>query len=274
MKYPVHQAEKVWKIIEEGLEEFKKKSAPAQPPAKNHTDVNGNDDAEKPAANGGEDTNEAVANGGEETTTNGTSNEINLGSVLEHATSQELEKSLKKTLKKLKKQTEIPLDAKVPKKKKFIKLCQEKLELDAEISAQVWELISKSMTALSSPSQSNGTVEAVTNGTKKRKNSKTTNDVPAKKSKNENGVAESNGNAANGTDTVFDWQSNILRIFNKNQNDNQLTVDALKSKVIKKFLKGSGEDGTNSEQYSKKFRKQLKKIDNLQIVGDVVQLKA
>lgn len=77
---------------------------------------------------------------------------------------------------------------------------------------------------------------------------------------------------ANG-ESKFDWQKHISRIFNKGQMNNQLPLDSLKSKVMKKFLKSIGEDETNSNsnKYENKFKKIMKSIDELTIAGGFVQ---
>lgn len=273
MKFRAHQAEKVWTIIEDGLEEFKKRSAPqtqtAPVSSPNEAEVSSTTEV-KTGEMEHDNTEEKTINDCQ-STTNETSADVHLNAILEHALERvDLTKSVKKTLKKLKKQTDIPLDAKPPKKKKFIKLLQEKLDVDAENSLAVWQCISLSINALG---QTMENAEVQVNGSKKRKTSETeNNEAKPKRPKIQNGNA--NQEIANGYD-AFDWQNNIIRIFQKSQTHNQLTIDSLRSKVIKKFLKASGQDGTEGEEeYFKKFKKHLKKVDSLVIAGDLVQLKA
>lgn len=275
MKYNVHQAEKVWTIIEDGLEEFRKRSASSQtqttttaaPVSSSNEDEVSSTTELKTDESGNDNCKDDCVS-----TTNKTANIVNLNAILDHALEQAaLTKNVKKTLKKLTKQTVIPLDAKPPKKKKFIKLLQEQLELDAEESLAVWECISLSINALGQTSE-NASADVQVNGSKKRKHSETENneaDDP-KKAKIENG--NTNGEAVN--DDAFDWQNNIIRIFQKSQSDNQVAINLLRSKIIRKFLKASGQDGTQSEEkYFKKFKKQLKKVDSLVIAGDFIKLK-
>lgn len=279
MKYNIHQSEKVWTIIEDGLEEFKKRSAPSQTQTPITAPVSPLNEGEvssttelKTNENGNDYIKKAKSNDDCVSTTNKTSDIVHLNAILDHALEQDdLTKSVKKILKKLKKQTDYPLNGKPPKKNKFLKLLQDKLKLDAENSLAVWECISMSMNALGQ-TKGNATAAGVqVIELKKRKNSETdNNEAEPKRPKIENGHI--NGGAVNGN--AFDWPNNIIRIFQKSQSDNQVAIDSLRSKVIKKFVKASGQDGTQcKEEHFKKFKKQLKKVDSLVIAGDFVQLK-
>lgn len=277
MHFDGHRAEKVWQIIEEGLEEFKKRTAPPPKLETKPTEV-----AE--STENDEQKTEPVAadeNQNSEKSQNGTS-EVTLAAVLSHALAQStLDKSTKKILKKLQKRTDVPL-----KKKKFIKFAQKELELDTATSDTVWSSISEAIEALKtnnsnghSTSQTNGSIEnggAIANG-KKRKNSEPVDsESDGKKVKIENGT---NGHtepdvAVETDETAFDWQKSILSLFNKNQKDERLALDTLKSKVLKKYAKLSGDsEQANSTKITKKFNKQLKKVDSLAVVDNVVQLK-
>lgn len=280
MRYNPNQAEQIWKIIEEGLEEFKKKSSPpaAQQPipapetstatanGSGNDNDNGNDSAFADE-NAPADSKESESDS--ERATNGNQNVLSMVTIIGHAVAQsDITKSTKKALKKLQKRNDIPLNVQSPKKKKFIKFLLEHLNFDTETSNTVWECVLESIHALSS--EVNGISNGMANG-KKRKN--TDNAGPdSKKPKTEIIVADSTTDA-NGEST-FDWQKHILRIFNKSQTNNQLPIDALKLRVIKKFLKSVGEDESNSVKYEKKFKKNLKKINQLATAGGFVQLKA
>ncbi|XP_055317786.1 uncharacterized protein C16C10.8 [Sitodiplosis mosellana] len=268
MRYSPVQAEKIWTIIEEGLEEFKKKSAPAAaPPTQAQQQLEEAAEPESPAtASGSESMSESNENGAD--ASNGGASDVTVESIIEQALAQsDLGKSTKKALKKLQKRADIPLNVQSPKKKKFIKFLQEQLELDESNSNAVWEILSQSIQALAS--EANG-ISNESNVGKKRKNGDASDGVASKKPKTEFSLADSTTDA-NGEST-FDWQKHILRIFNKNQSNNILPVDSLKSKVIKKFLKSIGEDDSKSAQYEKKFKKILKKINGLSISQGMVQL--
>lgn len=278
MRYSAVQAEKIWTIIEEGLEEFKKKSAPAAAAAASSSSVQQQPEAaadeapESPAtASGSESLSDSKENGTDGgSSSNGNASDVSVESIIEHALARsELGKSTKKALKKLQKRTDIPLNVQSPKKKKFIKYLQEQLELDESSSNAVWEALLQSTQALSS--EANG-ISNESNASKKRKNGDAADGVANKKPKTEVSLADSTTDA-NGEST-FDWQKHILRIFNKNQSNNVLPVDSLKSKVIKKFLKSIGEDDSKSAQYEKKFKKTLKKINELSVSQGLVQLNA
>lgn len=278
MRYSPVQAEKIWTIIEEGLEEFKKKSAPPAQQQAQQQQPEAAEEASEATASGSESASESKENGAEgEPSSNGAgaNSDVSIESIIEHALAQsELGKSTKKALKKLQKRNDIPLNVQSPKKKKFIKFLQEQLELDEATSNAVWETLSQSIQTLSS--EANG-ISNESIASKKRKNDggvdAASDGVSAgKKPKTEVSMADSTTDA-NGEST-FDWQKHILRIFNKNQSNNILPIDSLKSKVIKKFLKTIGEDDSNSAQYEKKFKKTLKKINELSVSQGMVQLNA
>lgn len=266
MRYNPAQAEKIWTIIETGLEEFKKKSAPTPAQQQPEPVAASKAPESSPTASGSESISESNENG-----SNGGTIYVTVESIIEHALTQsDVGKSTKKILKKLQKRTDIPLNVQSPKKKKFIKFLQEQLELDESNSNAVWETLSQSIQAVSS--EANG-ISNETNASKKRKNDDVSEGESVnKKPKTEVSMADSTTDA-NGEST-FDWQKHILRIFNKNQSNNILPVDSLKSKVMKKFLKTIGEDDSNCAQYEKKFKKTLKKINELSVSQGMVQLNA
>lgn len=281
MRFAPSQAEKIWTIIEEGLEEFKKKAAPAtaaaaaagtagdaEQPTSNpeSTTANGNE----VAAEAQSDDQDAEENDGDAASNDNKSNGLTVETVLMHALSQpNLAKSTKKTLKKLQKRSDVPLNVQSPKKKKFLKFVQEHLQLDAENGAAVWECLCQSIQSLTS--EANG----IANGSNRKRKQSAANDateVQSKKAKTEVILADSTTDA-NGEST-FDWQKHILRIFNKGNTNKQISLELLKTKVIRKFLKSVGEDESNSAQYEKKFKKILKKIDSLTIANGMVHLNA
>ncbi|XP_031624056.1 cell growth-regulating nucleolar protein [Contarinia nasturtii] len=262
MRYSPNQAEKIWTIIEDGLEEFKKKSAPATSTSPSQP--------EPSVADIDESTNETKESASESEKVTGS---VSIESVILHALAKsDIEKSTKKVLKKLQKSTDIPLNVKSPKKKKFINFLQKQFELDENNSNAVWECLSQSIQSLSS--ESNGISNGVNAG-KKRKNPNDTNDVTtSKKPKTDTEVSLADSTTDAQGESTFDWQKHILRIFNKNQSNNKLPIDALKSKVIKKFLKATGDDEPNNVKYDKKFKKNMKKINQLSIINGFVQLNA
>lgn len=286
MHFDIHRAEKVWTIIEEGLEEFKKRSAPPpreKPKEETNTESNGKEaEAEKAVIE---------TNGNANTDTNNVSNDSELTEIFTHILAQtDLDKATKKTLKKLQKRSDLPLNCQNPKKKKIIKFLQSSIELDADTSERIWTLLSASINAVITTNgknhTSNGNDTSHTNGitangsNKKRKNSEsvqTAAGAASKTSKKENGctpVENCVDNSVNeNTDTsAFDWQKNILRIFNKISENNEIDLGSLKTKVIKKFVKHLG-DGSDTTQHEKKLNKQLKKIDSLLIENGLVKLK-
>lgn len=273
MRFAPSQAEKIWTIIEEGLEEFKKKAAPAATATASSssnpesTIANGNDVAIETKSND----HETEGNGGARASSHG--HGLTVESVFEHALAQsDLAKTTKKLLKKLQKRSDIPLNIQSPKKKKFLKFVQEQFQLDAESGNAVWECLWRSIQMMSS--EANG-ISAATNSKindRKRKqsaaNDTTTLEIEMKKSKTDVILADSTTDA-NGEST-FDWQKHILRIFNKGNTNKQIPLELLKTKVIRKFLKSVGEDESNCAQYEKKFKKILKKVDSLTIANGVV----
>lgn len=271
MRFNVQRAEHVWKVIEEGLEEFKKRAAPPPKPTA----------ADKPA-------DEVQTNGSEslpaaDATTNGTTNGNDAAStkqiaeVFAYALQQpDTDKATRKILKKLQKCPNVPLNVQKPKRKAFTTFVQQQLALDADAIEQIWTIVSSAASVIKEESLVNGTngVAATNGSAKKRKTANCDDDAPSKKTKSENGdVTQTvNGNDA----TAFDWQKNILHIFSKNSVDNALELATLQAKVIKRYAKHVGDevDGATGAQYVKKVKKQLKKIDSLIIENDVVKLKA
>lgn len=293
MRFNVHRAEGIWKIIEEGLEEFKKRAAPPSPrvaaTAKptDESKTNGTlpiDDVTVETSNG---VDAAKVNGTSNGTTNGTTNgnapvvdpvsAKQIADLFAYALQQpDTDKPTRKILKKLQKCTDVPLNVHNPKRKKFTQYAQTKFELDAESAAQLWAIVSSAASVIKEDSLVNGTNGvATTNGdAKKRKQSASDeDDAPSKKSKSEDGdeTVTSNGDAG----TVFDWEKTIFRIFKKNSTDNALELATLQSKVIKRYAKHIGAEGDGATaQHVKKAKKQLKKIDGLIIENGVVKLKA
>lgn len=275
MRYSAAHAEQIWTIIEDGLEEFKKKSAPAQLPATKPDTSAAQAEAdvvpETSSDSGDAIQFEHVDDKNPKLDTdqiNGTSSAVSVVAIIEHALNQSrLDKSTKKILKKLQKSTDIPLNVQSPKKKKFIKFLQEQFATNADVNETVWNSLSQSIKMISSTP--NGNSSGIVS--KKRKNTDAACNDSGKKSKTEVSMADSTTDA-NGEPT-FDWQKHIVRIFNKNKSNNQVPLAALKSKVIKKFLKSIGDDESKSAQYDKLFKKSLKKVNELTFAGGVVQLK-
>lgn len=274
MRFNEHRAEQVWKIIEEGLEEFKKRAAPPPRPNKSA-------DETKPNGIESKETAEAAtvkSNGVESVHENDSvTNDAQIVDVFAYALQQpDLDKTTRKILKKLQKCTDLPLNVQNPKRKKFTAFVQSKLELDAETAKQIWTIVSDAASVIkeSKVNETNGV--ATTNGNAKKRKSVASDadDATSKKSKLENvvtAVATSGDHAT----TEFDWQKNIFGIFNKNSADNTLELATLQTKLIKRYVKHIGDDGNDgvTAAYVKKVKKQLKKIDGLSIENDVVILK-
>lgn len=284
MRSNVQNAEKVWKVIEEGLEEFKKRAAPTpRPNAANaksvdETKTNGNEllataDAVTGKSN---DVESLPVNGLPQVVDPVTTKQI--ADVFSYALQQpDTDKATRKILKKLQKCTDVPLNVQNPKCKKFTAFVRTKFDLDAEAADQIWTIVSGAASVIKEEGKVNGTngVPTTNGNAKKRKPAVDQEDdeTPCKKSKSENGDAME---VANGHDdaTVFDWEQNILRIFNKNCADNALALATLQTKVIKRYAKHLGADGDDgaTAQYVKKVKKQLKRIDGLIIENGVVKL--
>lgn len=284
MRFAPSQAEKIWTIIEEGLEEFKKKAAPAasstadsaqqsSPTTSNSesTATNGNDEmANETTENNNETMNEE---NGDSASNGNISNVLTVESVLEHALAQsDLIKSTKKTLKKLQKRSDIPLNCQSPKKKKFLKFLLEQFQLDAENGSAVWDCLWKSIQTLSSEANEISRSSKINDRKRKQSAADDASEIENKKSKTEVILADSTTDA-NGEST-FDWQKHILRIFNKTNTNKQIPLELLKIKVIRKFLKSIGEDESNCAQYEKKFKKNLRKIDSFIVANGVVHQNA
>lgn len=278
MRFDLRRSEQVWNIIEEGLEEFKKRAAPSPRPNESN-----DKSADETTTNGTEPSPAAdVAMG--PTHHNGTTNGIDATSakqitdVFTYALQQpDTDKATRKILKKLQKCTDLPLNVQNPKRKVFTRFLSSKFEIDAETTEQIWTIVSGAVSVINEESKMkhmNGS--AMTNGNAKKRNATDSivadDDAPSKKSKVENGDATE----ATTNGTSFDWEKNILRVFKKSSADNALELATLQTKVIKRYAKhigGEFDDGATA-QYVKKVKKQLKKIDSLVIENSVVKLKA
>lgn len=297
MRFNVQRAEKVWEIIEEGLEEFKKRAAPPPRPnaskSADETKANGT----VPSASAGDTTESSNGvetvhvNGAANGTTNGStsvddaSSAKQIADVFSHALQQpDLDKATRKILKKLQKCSDVPLNIENPKRKKFTAFIRSECELDAVTAEQIWTIVSDAASVIEEAGKAhvtNGVATATTNGNaKKRKTAVSDKDVDAtnKKPKLHEAEATEAIETINGDDnaTNFDWEKNILRIFNKNSADNVLELAALQTKVMKRYAKHIGAEGDDgaTAQHVKKVKKQLKKIDSLIIENGVVKLKA
>lgn len=268
MKYSANDAERIWQVIEVGLKEFAEKSAP-QPVINDKpvVDEPKTTSAKAPAAEA-----EPAVEQSDKSEENGiASSVITLTSIIKHAIKQaNTTKPVKKSLKLLQKKTGVPLNIDAPKKKKFTKYLQQQLELDEENAQSVCSALLESLKILNSSNGDaceNGTTAANGVSAKKRKNDdESKQENVSKKAKTTDVISESNGD----TGKTIDWQQCILKMFNKNQQNNKLALDTLKTKVIKKLAKGQDD----SSAHDKNFRKQLKKVNSLQIVGNVVQVKS
>lgn len=288
MRFNVQRAEQVWKVIEEGLEEFKKRAAP--PPRPNATNAKSVDET-KTIGNESSASADAAAdksNGAKPLPANDSSQVVDpittkqLADVFSYALQQpDSDKATRKILKKLQKCTDVPLNVQNPKCKKFTAYVRTKFDLDAETADQVWTIVSGAASVIKEESIVNGAngVTTTNGNAKKRKTTADGEDdatpTPSKKSKSENGDAMEGTNGHDDA-TVFDWEKNILRIFTKNSAENALELATLQTKVIKRYAKHIGaecDDGATA-QYVKKVKKQLKKIDGLIIENGVVKLMA
>lgn len=279
MRFDVRRSEQVWNIIEEGLEEFKKRAAP-QP----NLNASNGESADETTTNGTEPSSAADVTM-EPTRHNSTTNGIDAASakqitdVFTYALQQpDTDKATRKMLKKLQKCTDLPLNVQNPKRKVLTTFVRSKFETDAETAEQIWTIVSGAVSVINEESKvkqhMNGS--AMTNGNAKKRNATDSNvaddDAPSKKSKVGNGDATE----ATINGTSFDWEKNILRVFNKSSADNALELATLQIKVIKRYAKHIGDkvDDGATAQYVKKVKKQLKKIDSLAIENGVVKLKA
>lgn len=257
MRFDIRRAEAIWKIIEDGLEEFKKRAASKQETngatagRKESTDVNG--ESKENVTNGS--TEDEISENTSDNNNLKNGNDVNASQsvVFSNALNREgIAKETRKLLKKIQKSENLPKD--LTKKKKFIKFLQNDFNLDDERTQEIWQLISE--TTINGIE--NG--DSVTNGTsRKRKNAE-----PTENGNNEKVQKLENGNApAAAEESDFDWEKNITSLFNKLNENNELNLETLKSKVIKKYMKHISGNDDDVTKYEKKFNKQLKKVNSL-----------
>lgn len=255
MHFNDSKAAGIWKIIEDGLAELNKRTQkPAATNGESRENGNGAADA-GPAQNGSDDKSK-----------NGNDGKPDLSAVFAHAISREgIVKETRKLLKKVQKSDKLPP---VLTGKKVIKFLLSEFGLDKDRADQIWKLLAESLNEVAA----NGA--AATNGaSRKRKNS------ASGEAEAEPKVRKTEDGEPNGTEKEFDWQKNISRIFDKMSQNNELNLETLKSKVMKKYAKhgsgngdgdGAGDDVTKCE---KKFNKQLKKVNSLIKEDGVVRLR-
>lgn len=269
MRFDNTRAEKIWSIIEAGLDEFKKRTATLS-----NGNVNGQTKAVEANGNEPEKRDETIngeINGDAKTSSENGRTDNRLSEVFVHALNQgELDKATKKLLKKLQKSHELPLNVDSPKKKKFMKFVQNTFEVSAERSEEIWKLISASLDALNSTKNGHANGAAI-----KRKNDDNDNETNTSK-KTKLVETEVQDIAENNPTVEFDVQANILRLFTKFAVNDEIDLTKLKTKVMKRYTKHMRDAGidTDATSVEKKINKQLKRIDTLITSNGVVKLKA
>lgn len=288
MRFNVYRAEQVWKVIEEGLEEFKKRAAP--PPRPNASTTTEKDaDAPDADSNGIESQTNGNAEieqtcGEKSVHVNGTTkvghtfNAKQIDDIFSYALVQpDLNSLIRKKLKILQKsKSELPLNVSNSKeRKKFTAFVQNRYNWDKEISENLWTIVSDAASVINEESKVTNDIAAATNGNaEKRKSNEDAEDSDARSKKpklaKKNAVDGTDGNEA----ADFDWQKYILRIFNKNSTDNAIDLATIRTKVIKRYVKHiGGNDDDAAAQHAKKFKKQLKRVDGLIIENGMIKSK-
>lgn len=304
------KAEQVWKLIEDGLAEFKQRTAAETAQSQTNSDKKAESNSSEQNGTtengtGNTDKNaeiEGIQVKGPESNGKRSEESLKLVDFINHAlTRSDLQKPVKKTLKKLKKAKDVPFNVDKPRKKKFLKHLQQHLELDDSGAKNIWTIITDSIEVLRSTADSskvnevanvslaNGTgnkngTEVAVNGKpgKKRKNSSSElgpEDKKAKNGVNTNGESK-NVNDNNSTitnvlvdndagDSVIDWEQSILKIVSKFKADKELNLEVLKSKLIKKH----GAHLADTPKVEKKILKKVKKINQLNFENGIITLK-
>lgn len=268
MRFDGKRAESIWKIIEDGLDEFKKRTLSKQETncttagRQKQTAVNG--ESEK-NANGSTEMEASENKSDNNDSKNGNDVNQTMSAIFAKALNREdIVMETRKLLKKIQKHDNLPED--LTKKKKFLNFLQNDFNLDDERAKEIWNLL------LSETSNGQDAENHTTNGTsKKRKNSESIEtETNQKVQKLENGT-----NTTTVKETEFNWEKNIIRLFNKlNKKNNEVSLETLKSKVIKKYMKHiSGNDDDDVTKFEKKFNKQLKKVNSLIKEDDTVKLR-
>lgn len=288
MRYDMRKAETIWTIIEKGLEDFNKRAAEEQ--QKNNPQ---SQEAAAPVANENDTVTVTVP---EAKATNGTSenNVPTFADILSHAIANDsIDKSVRKALKKLKKQSELPTNVGELKRKKFVKLVQSTLKLEGEVADGVYTVFNDSRTALHpiNGHTKNGNADAGSNKSlKKRKYPENgtqtiadTSETDGGKKKKTNGcekendIDDANDVSENGAcdlnNSTFDWEKNISRVFKKHKSNNELDLSFIKSKVLKKYSKENEAASVKLSHIEKKITKVIKKIDKFVVEDDIVKLR-
>lgn len=170
----------------------------------------------------------------------------------------------------------------VPRKRaKFENFVGNCMRMPRQQASQVWEILEKELNKMKEAKQAElaaakAAKEAAANGVAKEKTKETdepdADAPPKKKSKLENGEATENGHAAAEETSEFDWAAQLVKLVSKQPDG--IFLEKLKKKLLKKYTKHLALTELSEKQakkFDKRFDKQLKKCDTLQLEGDLVK---
>lgn len=170
----------------------------------------------------------------------------------------------------------------VPRKRaKFENFVGNCMRMPRQQASQVWEILEKELNKMKEAKQAElaaakAAKEAAANGVAKEKTKEKdepdADAPPKKKSKLENGEATENGHAAAEETSEFDWAAQLVKLVSKQPDG--IFLEKLKKKLLKKYTKHLALTELSEKQakkFDKRFDKQLKKCDTLQLEGDLVK---
>lgn len=166
----------------------------------------------------------------------------------------------------------------VPRKRaKFENFVGNCMRMPRQQASQVWEILEKELNKMKEAKQAElaaakAAKEAAANGVAKEKEQPDADAPPKKKSKLENGEATENGHAAAEETSEFDWAAQLVKLVSKQPDG--IFLEKLKKKLLKKYTKHLALTELSEKQakkFDKRFDKQLKKCDALQLEGDLVK---
>lgn len=166
----------------------------------------------------------------------------------------------------------------VPRKRaKFENFVGNCMRMPRQQASQVWEILEKELNKMKEAKQAElaaakAAKEAAANGVAKEKEQPDADAPPKKKSKLENGEVTENGHAAAEETSEFDWAAQLTKLVSKQPDG--IFLEKLKKKLLKKYTKHLALTELSEKQakkFDKRFDKQLKKCDTLQLEGDLVK---
>ncbi|XP_017054409.1 cell growth-regulating nucleolar protein [Drosophila ficusphila] len=166
----------------------------------------------------------------------------------------------------------------VPRKKaKFENFVGNCMRMPRQQATQVWDILEKELNKMKEAKQAElarAKAEKVAALQEQQKKEVEEEEAPPKKKSKKEAVEEAAPEeAANGVSSEFDWPAQLTKIVGKQEEG--IFLEKLRKKLLKKYAKHLSVEDLNEKQakkFQKRFDKQLKLADSLQVDGDLVKI--